>query len=80
MLTTALKVPKHKLTRPAVAEFCHDPLLTILECRQILNCSYSHVDRLIRSGLLVGWQACKHGSRRIRTSELRRYLESGTHA
>jgi excisionase family DNA binding protein len=63
----------------ARAELSTDPLLTLAEVRAVLHCSYGTIDRLIRKGFLRTWQAVPHGTRRIRQSVLRAYLESGDH-
>lgn len=54
-----------------------DRLLSLLEVRQVLNCSYSHLNSLLAKGIIKPWQPCKRGNRRVRASELQRYLQSG---
>ena len=53
-----------------------DPLLTPRFVRSILGISYSGLNRLITEKKLAVWQI-GHGHRRIRTSELNRFLASG---
>jgi excisionase family DNA binding protein len=73
--------PRAKLLRAALAEhratLISDPLMTLAEVREVLNCSYAHLQTLFRSGALHCWQARGHGMRRVRKSELMRFLATG---
>lgn len=54
-----------------------DPLLNLQEVRSVLGCSYSTLNKLLVSGALKKWQPVKCGQRKVRQSELQKFLESG---
>lgn len=59
------------------ARLTRDPLIDLKSVRSILGISYSQLNRLIKERKLPVWQACPHGSRRVRSSALDAYLASG---
>jgi hypothetical protein len=47
------------------------------QVRATLQCSYSHLNTLLAKGIIKPWQPVRRGMRKVRASELQRYLETG---
>jgi excisionase family DNA binding protein len=54
-----------------------DPLLSLAEVRSVLGCSYSTLNKLLVSGALKKWQPVKCAQRKVRKSELQKFLAAG---
>lgn len=58
-------------------ELTMDPLISLHQCREVIGCSYSTLNRLLASGVLKKWQPGGRGQRKVRQSELQKFLAAG---
>jgi excisionase family DNA binding protein len=71
--------PGRPLVRKAevLRELGSDPLLSLSQVKEILGLSYSSLNKLLSNGTIKFWRAIPRGFRRVRVSELQRFLASG---
>ncbi len=86
-ITIATKNPGGRPRNPLAAvitaqlenkrELFSDPLLSLRECSTALGVSVATMHRLVSQRRLRTWRNGPHGHHKIRSSELRKFLQTG---